>query len=183
MNQFASDSNRLGGGSSPAICSAVSRELREPSAEGPRSTRRRGLGRSENGQAAVEFALVVPLVCILILFFVDFAKAMNFWLDANRVANEGARLAAVNADGLTPDLIKNRFIFGAERDSATVAICYASAGVGEPVTVQVTIPHNWILIPDWIPGGAGGGGTWNITSRATMRQELKATYASSGACA
>jgi Flp pilus assembly protein TadG len=125
---------------------------------------------------------VVPLVCILILFFVDFAKAMNYWLDANRVANEGARLAAVNADPLTPDAIKERFIFGEEKDSATVLICYESAAVGEPVTVQVTMPHDWTLIPDWIPGGAGGGGTWNITSRATMRQEIPATYTSTGGC-
>jgi hypothetical protein len=123
----------------------------------------------------------VPLVCVLILFFVDFAKAMNYWLDANRVANEGARLAAVNAPGLTPDTIKDRFLFGEEKTSATVAICYTSAGVGEPVTVQVTIPHNWTLIPGWIPIG-GGGGTWNIKSTATMRQELKATYASAGTC-
>jgi hypothetical protein len=137
---------------------------------------------NERGQSAVEFALVVPLILILIVFFVDFAKAMNFWLDANRVANEGARLAAVDAAGLTPDVIKDRFLFGAEKGSATVAICYASAAVGEPVTVEVTIPHDWTLIPSWVPGGAGGGGTWNITSRATMRQEREATYATSGTC-
>jgi hypothetical protein len=182
MVRLASLARRVCVGGSRAVCRPTSREFRESSYEGARSSRQRGPFRSEKGQAAVEFALVVPLVCILILFFVDFAKAMNFWLDANRVANEGARLAAVNADGLTPDLIKNRFIFGEEQDSATVAICYASAAVGQPVTVQVTMAHNWTLIPDWIPGGAGGGGTWNITSRATMRQELKATYASTGTC-
>lgn len=124
--------------------------------------------------------MVVPLLCVLILVFVDFARAMNYWLDANRVANEGARLAAVDASGLTPEAIKNRFLFGAERDAATVSICYPSAGAGEPVTVQVTVPYNWVSIPDWVP--IGGGGTWNITSSATMRQELKATYASSGTC-
>lgn len=126
--------------------------------------------------------MVVPLVCILILFFVDFAASVNLWLDANRVANEGARLAAVDAAGLTPDMIKDRFIFGEGKTAADVAICYDSAAVGEPVTVRVTVAHNWTLIPDWIPGGAGGGGTWNIKGRATMRQEIAASYASSGVC-
>lgn len=124
--------------------------------------------------------MVVPFVCVLILVFVDFAKSMNYWLDANRVANEGARLAAVNAAGLTPATIKNRFLFGSQKASATVSICYASAGVGEPVTVQVTVPYNWITLPSWIP--IAGGATWNIKSRATMRQEQKATYSPSGSC-
>ena len=64
--------------------------------------------------------MVVPFVCVLILVFVDFAKSMNYWLDANRVANEGARLAAVNAAGLTPATIKDRFLFGSQKASATV---------------------------------------------------------------
>lgn len=121
--------------------------------------------------------MVVPLVCVLILVFVDFAKAMNYWLDANRVANEGARLAAVSASGLSPDAIKDRFLFD-QRGTSTVAICYPSAGVGQPVTVQVTVPYNWVSIPSGLPFI---GGTWNIKSRATMRQEVAATYANSGA--
>lgn len=181
MDQLAPHTTRDCGASSRNVTCPTPRELRGPSFEGAQSSRRRGGVGSESGQAAVEFALVVPLLCILIVFFVDFAKAMNYWLDANRVANEGARLAAVDTPGLSPDLIKDRFIFGEEKATATVAICYTNAAVGEPVTVQVTMPHDWTLIPNWIPIG-GGGGTWNIKSNATMRQELKATYASSGTC-
>jgi Flp pilus assembly protein TadG len=177
MDRLAFCAGRVCGACSRAVRRSGLRDLRESSVEGAQSSRWRGRLRSQNGQAAVEFALVVPLLCVLILVFVDFAKAMNYWLDANRVANEGARLAAVDAAGLTPDSIKNRFLFD-QKATSTVAICYPSAGVGEPVTVQVTVPYNWITIPSGLPFI---GGTWNIKSRATMRQELKATYANSGA--
>jgi hypothetical protein len=177
MDRLAFCAGRVCGACSRAVRRSGLRDLRESSVEGAQSSRWRGRLRSQNGQAAVEFALVVPLLCVLILVFVDFAKAMNYWLDANRVANEGARLAAVDAAGLTPDSIKDRFLFD-QKATSTVAICYPSAGVGEPVTVQVTVPYNWITIPSGLPFI---GGTWNIKSRATMRQELKATYANSGA--
>jgi hypothetical protein len=44
----------------------------------------------------VELALVLPLLLILLLGMVDFGKAYNAWIDETHLANEGARLAAVN---------------------------------------------------------------------------------------
>jgi Flp pilus assembly pilin Flp len=168
---------RVCGTRSRPVYPSVRREPWEPSGEGAQSSRRRRRLRDESGQAAVEFALVVPLLCVLILVFVDFAKAMNYWLDASRVANEGARLAAVNSAGLSPDAIKDRFLFD-QKATSTVLICYPTSARGEPVTVKVTVPYNWITIPSGLPFI---GGTWNVTSRATMRQEVAATYANSGA--
>src|SRR5690242_16199487 len=50
--------------------------------------------RGESGQAAVEFALVAPLVCFLVWALIQFAIGINYWLDATHLANEGARLGA-----------------------------------------------------------------------------------------
>ena len=58
--------------------------------------------RSDSGQTVVEFGLVIPLLCILVLVFVDFGKAMNYWIDATHAASEGARLASVNIDVTQP---------------------------------------------------------------------------------
>ena len=33
----------------------------------------------------------MPILCLLVLALVDFGKAMNYWLDPNHVASEGAR--------------------------------------------------------------------------------------------
>jgi len=50
----------------------------------------------ESGQALVEFALIVPLFLMIVVGVIQFGVALNFWLDLQRLANQGARSAAVN---------------------------------------------------------------------------------------
>jgi hypothetical protein len=50
----------------------------------------------ESGQALVEFALIVPLFLMIVVGVIQFGVALNFWLDMQRLANQGARSAAVN---------------------------------------------------------------------------------------
>jgi Flp pilus assembly pilin Flp len=57
---------------------------------------RRRARRDERGQALVEFALIAPLFLMLVVGVVQFAVALNFWFDLQRLSNQGARSAAVN---------------------------------------------------------------------------------------
>src|SRR5947209_1688940 len=50
----------------------------------------------QRGTALVELALVLPVLMLLLLGMLDFGKAYNGWIDQTHLANEGARLAAVN---------------------------------------------------------------------------------------
>jgi hypothetical protein len=50
----------------------------------------------EAGQALVEFALIVPLFIMIVVGIIQFGVALNFWFDLQRLANQGARSAAVN---------------------------------------------------------------------------------------
>jgi hypothetical protein len=50
----------------------------------------------ESGQAATEFALILVPMMILIGGIIYFGIGLNYWLDMNKVANQGARWAAVN---------------------------------------------------------------------------------------
>src|SRR6266566_9303773 len=52
--------------------------------------------RNERGTALVEFALVLPLLLVLLLGMIDVGKAVNYWNDETHLANEAARYAAVN---------------------------------------------------------------------------------------
>ena len=54
------------------------------------------LRHDESGVAITEFALVLPLLLLLLLGMIDFGKAINYWIDETHLANEGARWAAVN---------------------------------------------------------------------------------------
>jgi Flp pilus assembly protein TadG len=52
--------------------------------------------RDSRGAALAELALVLPFLLLLILGMLDFGKAFNEWMSSTHLANEGARLAAVN---------------------------------------------------------------------------------------
>ena len=50
----------------------------------------------ESGQATVEFALILFPLLILVVGIIQFGIGLNYWLDMQRIANQGARWAAVN---------------------------------------------------------------------------------------
>jgi Flp pilus assembly protein TadG len=51
----------------------------------------------ESGQAMVEFALILLPLLLLVAGIIQFGIGLNYWLDMNRIANQGARFAVVNA--------------------------------------------------------------------------------------
>jgi Flp pilus assembly protein TadG len=52
--------------------------------------------RGDRGAAAVEFALVVPLLVALVFGLIDFGRAYNEQITLTQLAREGARLVALN---------------------------------------------------------------------------------------
>lgn len=140
--------------------------------------------RSEAGQGAVEFALVIPLLCLVIVAILNFGKVMNYWLDLNHVASEGARKAAVNtfaSDAEYDTYIRSRLETGELRrggttsvpTAATIAVCLPEGGdVGDPVTVQVAVGYSLPFI----------GTAVTLRGRATMRLEQQADYVGGGVC-
>jgi Flp pilus assembly protein TadG len=50
----------------------------------------------ESGQAATEFALILLPLLIVVGGIIYFGIGLNYWLDMNRIANQGARQAVVN---------------------------------------------------------------------------------------
>jgi Flp pilus assembly pilin Flp len=152
--------------------------------EGAASSRGRGRLRGEQGQAVIEFALVVPLICLLIVAIFHFGKVMNYWLDLNHVASEGARKAAVNtfaSDGEYDTYLRSRLETTELRtggtpsipDPAEIDICLTEgANVGDPVTVQVAADYSLPFI----------GATITLRGSATMRMEQAADFSGSGAC-
>src|ERR1700746_3995762 len=67
--------------------------------------------RSERGQAAVEFALVVPLLMVLLLGIVEFGVAFSHYVTLTDATRVGARKAiTVRIGGTTPDDAKQAVI-------------------------------------------------------------------------
>ena len=51
--------------------------------------------RSQRGQSLVEFALVLPILLILVLGIVDFGMGLRAYVTLTNATREGARFAAV----------------------------------------------------------------------------------------
>ncbi|WP_026556464.1 TadE/TadG family type IV pilus assembly protein [Arthrobacter sp. 35W] len=51
---------------------------------------------SERGAAAVEFALLLPVLLLLVIGIMEFGRAYNIQISASQAAREGARYAAVH---------------------------------------------------------------------------------------
>lgn len=125
---------------------------------------RRRPGRSERGAAAVELAIVLPLLLLFIGGIVDFGRYFYTEIQLTNAAREGAR-AAVVSDASVASRITAAApgVPGMVIDPASPAC----AGAGTEVTVTVTDPDfEWILLE---PAMAMVGGS------ATSLPEAKST--------
>jgi len=132
--------------------------------------RRRSLKiiKKENGASAVEFAIILPLLVVLIFGIVEFGIAYNNYLAITHAAREGARLAAV--DLYNPDLeniIRDR-AYPVTPDSISIT-WPPEPKIGDPVVVEIKYSIH-IEIPFV--------GSWDIPlkSKATMRIEYYEEY-------
>src|SRR5919206_4470235 len=59
-------------------------------------SRFRNFIRNQDGQALPEFALVLPVLMLVLFGMLEFGRAFNYWNDATHISAEGARYAVVN---------------------------------------------------------------------------------------
>src|SRR6059058_608005 len=113
----------------------------------------RSIRTKEDGQAVLEFALVLPLLAALVLIFVQFGKAVYFDINLTHLASEGVRVAVVNPaampDGSTSIaafLCSSLNTAGGDADKSTVFVSYppntskfpaTSKLIGDPITIVV----------------------------------------------
>jgi hypothetical protein len=133
-----------------------------------------GVTRNESGQSLVEFAVVLPLVLLLLLGIMDFGKAFNYWITENQVAAEGARRAAVNLGGPTlQDYVRSQIKVPELHDNAKICVSFPDGlkTVGHPVKVTVAIKYLWLPVLKRF----GKVGTLTLRNSATMRLEANST--------
>ncbi len=61
--------------------------------------------RRERGQAAVEFAMLLPLFLVVLFIIIDFGVGISRWTVVTSATREGARIGAV---GASPNEIKSK---------------------------------------------------------------------------
>lgn len=129
--------------------------------------RRHRIIKNEKGASAVEFALILPILIILVFGIVQFGIAYNNYIALTHAAREGARLAAVNMDEILGiEEFENRIKESAPSVSIeSITLSGQDGNIGDSVAVTVTGEVLNIEIPL--------AGSWpvQLTSTATLRIE------------
>ena len=147
--------------------------------------------RGQDGQALIEFALVAPLLLLILFAIFDVGSALNDLNDETNLANVAARYASVapttapactcsNTSWCSGGLAVNLYGYvacEAQTDSGSLAsgigVCVSDLGpgtnyaAGDAVKVTVSYPYNFLNLI----AGVVGKKTITLTSSATMMME------------
>ena len=107
----------------------------------------------ERGAAAVEFALVLPVLLLLVLGMLEFSRAYNVQISLTNAAREGARVMAIHDDAT---LAKNAAVAAAAPSvtltTAQVSVSPSSCSANPGATVNATITYPLTLMTGWFGG-------------------------------
>jgi Flp pilus assembly protein TadG len=121
--------------------------------------------KSEKGQSLVEFALVLPLLVLLLFGIIDFARVFHVYLTMDHAGREAARAASIGNDAAE---IKNTAVNDAASIGLTAdrVVINGSLNSGTDVKITITYPINFLtpVIGDIV-------GSFNLTDTTTMRVE------------
>jgi Flp pilus assembly protein TadG len=140
---------------------------------------RSGVGNvGERGAAAVEFALVAPLLVLLICGIIDFGRAYSTLNQLAAAAREGARIAAVLPDpeGTQRTIVRDAVVMFAKGQLAGPDIARGSVDVdlkGDS-TVTVTVQNYPFRLITPLASVIKSEATILMTRRATFRWERAA---------
>jgi TadE-like protein len=101
---------------------------------------RSGVRARDRGAAAVEFALCLPILLLLVFGIIDFGRALNAQITLTQAANEGVRLAALGDPGAE---VQARAEAAAPELSGVVVTIVASCppGAGPAADAQVDVSY------------------------------------------
>jgi Flp pilus assembly protein TadG len=124
--------------------------------------------RSERGAVVVEFALLIPVLLLIVVGTIEFGRVYSQFQVFNGAAREGARCAAVQATPFRDCDVQARIDSGATpydpAQNAKVSLVCDDTTIGDPVTVSWLQPFD-LDIPFW------GDVTITRTIEATFRCE------------
>jgi hypothetical protein len=165
--------------------------LRDHPVTGPAPERRprphgrlRAFRRDERGTALVEFALIAPLLFLLLFGIIDFGRALNYYNQVTQLAGQGARAAAVNrlpdgsqippspaGDTAIQSQLATQYTAQPELKSGiVVCITQVPTHVGDPLTIKVKYRFTFLPLVGLAASALGGG--LDLISTQTVRAEV-----------
>jgi Flp pilus assembly protein TadG len=131
------------------------------------------LRKKENGSVAVEFALFLPLLLVLIFSIIELGSAWYFKQVMVSASRDGARFASLYNDSGTSDSevithVQNILTNSGFPGTATVQVTGAGGAPGSQVTVDITSQYELPVLGALVPGVDG---SMALKSTTVMRHE------------
>ena len=142
--------------------------------------------KNQDGVSAVEFAIVLPLFVVLIFGIIEFGVIMYNKAIITNASREGARFAILFDSDVHDDLaiankVKEHLKFD-PNDNSSILINLGGTPApptisvlptpdrprGTPISVTVTYPYDFMLLPNFLPGLPQ---TLTLNGITTMRME------------
>jgi hypothetical protein len=130
--------------------------------------------RSERGAAAVEMALVLPVLLFLVFGIIDFGRMLNAQITLTEAAREGARAEALNQNpatrvtAATPNLSGVTWAY--QHSSGSPGQCPASPGPTDDAGIETRYTFKFVTPIAGIAVLFGGtfGGNVTLTGEGVM---------------
>jgi len=133
-----------------------------------RHSRSSGRSARDRGAAAVEFAIVLPILLLIVFGIIDFGRLLNAQITLTQAAREGARLAAVGQ----PNVVSRTQAAAGRLSPVTVTVtsCAVGAGPTANAVVSVSYPFSFVTPIGAISAefGGGVGGSLTLTAQGVM---------------
>jgi Flp pilus assembly protein TadG len=129
--------------------------------------RRRRHQTGERGAVAVEFALLLPLLLMIVFGFIDFGRAFHTQITLTQAAREGVRLAALRQ----PDVTARTQAAAQPLTGVGVIVTNCAAGSTADAVVKTTYTFSFITPIGAVAGmfGSSFGSSLSMSGRAVMR--------------
>lgn len=122
------------------------------------------LGAQERGSATVEFALVIPIVLLVLFTLVEVVVVGRVQIELLGAARQGARVAATNPDpGVAVDAV--HAALGENLANQVIVTVERPAVVGREAVVSLSLSHR-------LASALFGGVPVDLAARSVMRVEL-----------
>ena len=129
--------------------------------------------RSESGASAVEFALLLPVLMLILFGIIEFGMALYRQAILTNASREGARLAIVASvppiTNAAVDTKIDAYLTAAGINPGTVTrnTPVITGGTGSNVTVTLTLPYTYVVLP----GLTSITPSINLVATTVMRHE------------
>jgi Flp pilus assembly protein TadG len=129
--------------------------------------------KKQAGASLVEFALLAPLFVVLLFGLVEFGLSIYDKGVITNASREGARYGVIyctprKTTAAIKTQVQSYLTKSGFSDTATINVTGAGGASGSTLTVSVSYPYHFQVLPDFVPSLAG---TTTLKSDAIMLME------------